>query len=213
MNSFHCIKETSLNKQTYHIASLPDAATNGLGDISRLPISLKVLLENLLRHEDGVTVTQQDIQAIAEWLKTRHSKHEIAYRPARVLMQDFTGVPAVADLAALRDAVVAMGGNPNDINPLSEVSLVIDHSVTVETAGSASAFQQNVALEMANNKERYEFLRWGQTAFENFSVVPPGTGICHQVNLEYLAKVIWTRKIDDKNFAFPDRFVVSVLVK
>lgn len=207
MDSFNCIKPFSLNQNTYHIASLTEAATQGLGDISRLPISLKVLLENLLRHEDGVTVTQQDIRAIADWLNKRSSTHEIAYRPARVLMQDFTGVPAVADLAALRDAVVAMGGNPEHINPLSDVSLVIDHSVTVEKAGTAAAFEQNVAFEMEHNRERYEFLRWGQTAFKNFSVVPPGTGICHQVNLEYLAKVVWTRTVDGKLFAFPDTLV------
>ena len=161
-------------------------------DIERLPISLKVLLENLLRHEDGRTVTVDDVKAMADWVKNRSSEREIAYRPARVLMQDFTGVPAVVDLAAMRDAMARMGGDPKKINPLSPVDLVIDHSVQIDFFGTKGAFKQNVELEYERNGERYAFLRWGQTAFDNFRVVPPGTGICHQVNLEYLAQMVWT---------------------
>ncbi len=205
INTFQCIKTLSVDDKTYHIASLKQA--QGLGDISQLPCSLKVLLENLLRYEDNDTVKATDVRALVDWLKTKKSAHEIAYRPARVLMQDFTGVPAVVDLAALRDAMVAMGHDPEGINPLSEVDLVIDHSVAVDAFGNAQAFGENVQLEMERNNERYEFLRWGQTAFKNFRVVPPGTGICHQVNLEYLAKTVWTREVDDKTFAFPDTLV------
>lgn len=207
INTFDSIKTLNVDDKTYHYASLIDAQKNGLDGIDRLPFSLKVLLENLLRYEDDFTVKRDDIKAIADWLNTKTSKHEIAYRPARVLMQDFTGVPAVVDLAALRDAMVEMGGDAQKINPLSEVDLVIDHSVMVDKFGSQNAFKQNVDIEMARNKERYEFLRWGQTAFENFQVVPPGTGICHQVNLEYLAKTVWTRNIDGNAFAFPDTLV------
>jgi len=207
VNTFKSIQTLTVDNKQYHIASLVEAQKNGLGDISQLPFSLKVLLENLLRYEDNKTVTAADIRAIVEWLKTRKSNSEIAYRPARVLMQDFTGVPAVVDLAALRDAMVAMGQDPEGINPLSEVDLVIDHSVTVDAFGNQKAFTENVHLEMERNNERYEFLRWGQTAFKNFRVVPPGTGICHQVNLEYLAKAVWTREVDGKTFAFPDTLV------
>jgi aconitate hydratase len=207
INTFDAIKTLNVDDKTYHYASLTDAQNNGLADIDRLPFSLKVLLENLLRHEDDFTVKKADIKAVADWLTTKTSKHEIAYRPARVLMQDFTGVPAVVDLAALRDAMVEMGGDAQKINPLSEVDLVIDHSVMVDKFGTQGAFKQNVDIEMTRNKERYEFLRWGQTAFENFQVVPPGTGICHQVNLEYLAKTVWTRNIDGNEFAFPDTLV------
>ncbi|MCG8493783.1 MAG: aconitate hydratase AcnA, partial [Sneathiellales bacterium] len=188
--------------------SIPAAQQAGLGDLSRLPFSLKVLLENLLRHEDGRTVTAEDIKAIALWLKERKVNREIAYRPARVLMQDFTGVPAVVDLAAMRDAMVKLGGNPEKINPLSQVDLVIDHSVMVDKFGSETAFKENVDLEMERNGERYAFLRWGQNAFDNFRVVPPGTGICHQVNLEYFAQTVWTSK--DQNgseIAYPDTLV------
>jgi len=168
---------------------------------------LKILLENLLRHEDGRTVVLDDIKAIAEWLNERCSSREIAYRPARVLMQDFTGVPAVVDLAAMRDAMKTLGGNPEQINPLTPVDLVIDHSVQVDRAGNADAFKENVALEIKRNIERYQFLRWGQQAFNNFSVVPPGTGICHQVNLEYLAKVVWAAEENGKKVAYPDTLV------
>lgn len=207
INTFNAIKTLTVDDKTYHYASLIDAQQNGLDGIDRLPFSLKVLLENLLRYEDNFTVRKGDIKAIAHWLTTKTSKHEIAYRPARVLMQDFTGVPAVVDLAALRDAMVEMGGDAQKINPLSEVDLVIDHSVMVDKFGTQGAFKQNVDIEMARNKERYEFLRWGQTAFQNFQVVPPGTGICHQVNLEYLAKTVWTRNVDGNEFAFPDTLV------
>jgi aconitate hydratase len=177
-------------------------------DFSRLPVSLKVLLENLLRHQDGRTVHIKDIEAMAEWLETRSSNHEIAYRPARVLMQDFTGVPAVVDLAAMREAVAKLGGDPKRINPLSPVDLVIDHSVMVDAYGQPTAFARNVDLEYERNLERYAFLRWGQTAFNNFRVVPPGTGICHQVNLEYLAQTVWTSKdADGRPLAYPDTLV------
>jgi aconitate hydratase len=186
-----------------------DAAAKaaGLGDISRLPFSLKVLLENLVRLENGRTVTVDDVKAMAEWLKTRSSEREIAFRPARVLMQDFTGVPAVVDLAAMREAMVKLGGNAQQINPLSPVDLVIDHSVMIDTFGSPAAFRDNVRHEFERNGERYAFLRWGQTAFDDFRVVPPGTGICHQVNLEYLARVVWTTEEDGKTVAYPDTLV------
>ncbi|MZR23742.1 aconitate hydratase AcnA [Sneathiella chungangensis] len=192
----------------YDYYSIPEAEKAGLGDVSRLPFSLKVLLENLLRHEDGRTVTSEDVSAIAGWLKDRKADREIAYRPARVLMQDFTGVPAVVDLAAMRDAMVALGGDPEKINPLAQCDLVIDHSVMVDKFGTAASFGQNVELEMERNGERYAFLRWGQKAFNNFRVVPPGTGICHQVNLEYLAQTVWTTKDQNgKEVAYPDTLV------
>ena len=193
--------------KSYDYFSLEAAEKAGLGDVSRLPFSLKVLLENLLRWEDGRTVTVDDVKAVAAWLKDKRSDREIAYRPARVLMQDFTGVPAVVDLAAMRDAMVALGGDPTKINPLSPVDLVIDHSVMVDSFGTAKSFADNVALEFERNGERYEFLRWGQDAFSNFRVVPPGTGICHQVNLEYLAQVIWTNSADGPTVAYPDTLV------
>ncbi len=175
--------------------------------ISRLPNSLKVVLENLLRNEDDKTVTRADILAFVTWLEEKTSTHEIAYRPARVLMQDFTGVPAVVDLAAMRDATAALGADPQKINPLVPVDLVIDHSVMVDNFGASDAFEKNVALEYERNGERYEFLRWGQSAFDNFSVVPPGTGICHQVNLEYLAQTVWTKEVDGETIAYPDTLV------
>src|SRR5258707_7127239 len=170
-----------------------------------------VLLENLLRHEDGQTVTAADIRAVLDWLKTKKSDREIAFRPARVLMQDLTGVPAVVDLAAMRDAMKTLGGNPERINPLAEVDLVIDHSVMVDNFGARDSFKKNVVMEYQRNMERYAFLRWGQQAFANFRVVPPGTGICHQVNLEYLAQTVWTRKTKEggrtTEYAFPDTLV------
>jgi len=184
-----------------------EAASKKLGDISRLPYSLKVLLENLLRFEDGRSVTSSDIEAAVAWLKTQRSTQEIAYRPARVLMQDFTGVPAVVDLAAMRQAMVELGGDPDKINPQSPVDLVIDHSVQVDMFGQPGAFQRNVELEYERNGERYAFLRWGAEAFDNFKVVPPGTGICHQVNLEYLSQVVWTGKEGNKQVAYPDTLV------
>ena len=193
--------------RSYDYYSLAALAEAGLGDIARLPFSLKVLLENLLRFEDGRSVTTDDIGALAGWLDARKGGGEIAYRPSRVLMQDFTGVPAVVDLAAMRAAMTALGGDPGRINPLSPVDLVIDHSVMVDHFGTTQAFGQNVALEMARNGERYAFLRWGQQAFENFRVVPPGTGICHQVNLEYLAQVVWTSEVEGTTVAYPDTLV------
>ncbi|MBT3809852.1 MAG: aconitate hydratase AcnA, partial [Rhodospirillaceae bacterium] len=196
----------SVAGQSYDYFSL-EAASEKLGDISRLPYSLKVLLENLLRYEDGRTVSTDDVQALADWLKEQRSPREIAYRPARVLMQDFTGVPAVVDLAAMRDAVDNLDADPRIINPLSPVDLVIDHSVMVDHSGDAAAFGKNVELEFERNGERYEFLRWGQGAFDNFRVVPPGTGICHQVNLEYLSQTVWTAEEDGKTIAYPDTLV------
>ncbi len=197
----------SVEGSEYDYYSLAQAERNGLGDLSRLPFSLKVLLENMLRHEDGQTVTAEDARAIAAWQKTQRSSHEIAYRPARVLMQDFTGVPGVVDLAAMRDAIARLGGEPERINPVSTVDLVIDHSVMVDAYGTPLAFQQNVEREFERNHERYAFLRWGQTAFDNFRVVPPGTGICHQVNLEYLGQAVWTRQDGNRMVALPDTLV------
>jgi len=205
-NSFNAKSTLSVNGKDYVYYSLPEAAKQ-LGDINRLPFSLKVLLENLLRYEDGRTVTADDVRAIAAWLENQSSDKEIAYRPARVLMQDFTGVPAVVDLAAMRDAMVNLGGDPQKINPLSPVDLVIDHSVMVDSFGSANAFGENVQREFERNGERYAFLRWGQSAFDNFRVVPPGTGICHQVNLEYLAQTVWTKEENGETVAYPDTLV------
>ena len=194
LDSFRCCKTLKVGSKSYAYFSLPIAERNGLKGISRLPFSMKVLLENLLRNEDGRTVTKDDIKAFAEWLKTKTSDHEFAFRPARVLMQDFTGVPAVVDLAAMRDAMKALGGDPKKINPQVPVDLVIDHSVAVTFFGNNAAFKKNVEEEYRQNQERYQFLKWAQRSFDNFSVVPPGTGICHQVNLEYLSRVVFSRK-------------------
>ena len=194
LDSFKCQKTLKVGGKTYVYYSLPAAEKNGLKGISKLPYSMKVLLENLLRNEDDRTVKKDDIVAVSKWLKKRKLEHEIAFRPARVLMQDFTGVPAVVDLAAMRNAMQALGGDAEKINPLVPVDLVIDHSVIVNFFGDNKAFGKNVVEEYKQNQERYEFLKWGQKAFSNFSVVPPGTGICHQVNLEYLAQTVWTRK-------------------
>src|ERR1019366_7290143 len=210
-DSFKCRRTLKVGSKNYTYFSLPQAEKNGLKGISKLPFSMKVLLENLLRHEDGHTVTKDDIKAVIGWLKTRTSDREIAFRPARVLMQDLTGVPAVVDLAAMRDAMKKLGGNPEKINPLAEVDLVIDHSVMVDNFGAKDSFKKNVAIEYERNAERYQFLRWGQQAFANFRVVPPGTGICHQVNLEYLAETVWVRKQKEGKktveVAFPDTVV------
>jgi len=197
----------SVNHINYDYYSLEAAENAGLTGLSQLPFSLKILLENLLRHEDGNSVTKDDIKAVTEWLKDKTSDREVAYRPARVLMQDFTGVPAVVDLAAMRDAITRMGGNPDLINPLSPVDLVIDHSVQVDQYGTKNAVHINADLEIERNGERYEFLRWGQKAFQNFQVVPPDTGICHQVNLEFLAKTVWIQEINGKTIAYPDTLV------
>ncbi len=207
LDSFKSFDNLAVGGKTYRYASLKKAAQHGLGDIARLPYSLKVLLENLLRHEDGKLVTKADIQAFATWLKTRSHPHEIAFHPARVLMQDFTGVPAVVDLAAMRDAVKKLGGEPKKINPLAPVDLVIDHSVMIDYAGTPDALQRNVDLEFERNGERYAFLRWAQTAFDNFSAVPPGTGICHQVNLEYLARVVFRDEAGGEAWLYPDTLV------
>ncbi|MDE3177116.1 MAG: aconitate hydratase, partial [Pseudomonadota bacterium] len=195
LDSFKCRKKLTVGAKTYEYFSLKAAEKNGLAGASTLPFSMKIVLENLLRNEDGRSVTKKDIEAVVGWLGHRGKQdHEIAFRPARVLMQDFTGVPAVVDLAAMRDAMVALGGDPAKINPLVPVDLVIDHSVVVDYAGTAKSLGQNVKREYEQNQERYRFLKWGQQAFSNFSVVPPGTGICHQVNLEYLAQTVWTKK-------------------
>ncbi|PJZ06078.1 aconitate hydratase AcnA [Pantoea rodasii] len=196
----------AVRAKKYYYYSLPKAAQQ-LGNIDRLPKSMKVLLENLLRWQDGDSVTAEDIEALVAWQKDAHADREIAYRPARVLMQDFTGVPAVVDLAAMREAVKRLGGDVAKVNPLSPVDLVIDHSVTVDHFGDEEAFEENVRLEMERNHERYVFLRWGQKAFNRFRVVPPGTGICHQVNLEYLGKSVWHETQDGKEVAYPDTLV------
>jgi aconitate hydratase len=212
-DSFKSRKTLTVGGKSFVYFSLPAAEKNGLAGISRLPYSLKVLLENLLRYEDGKTVTADDIKAVAQWLKKKRSDREIAFRPARVLMQDLTGVPAVVDLAAMRDAMKTLKGDVQKINPLAEVDLVIDHSVMVDNFGHRDSFKKNVAIEYERNMERYGFLRWGQEAFANFRVVPPGTGICHQVNLEYLGQTVWTRKGKDPKtkrvieYAFPDTLV------
>ncbi len=205
-NSFKARRTLSVGTKTFTYFSLK-AAEKTLGDVSRLPFSLKVVLENLLRNEDGRIVRADDAKALAQWLKNRRSDREIAFLPARVLMQDFTGVPAVVDLAAMRDAMVHLGGKAEKINPLVPVDLVIDHSVIVDEFGSRRAFKDNVKLEYSRNGERYRFLRWGQDAFDNFRVVPPGTGICHQVNLEYLSQVVWSRKDGRETIAYPDTLV------
>src|SRR6201989_8506 len=208
LDSFRCCKTLQVGSKTYAYFSLPIAERNGLKGISRLPFSMKVLLENLLRNEDGRTVTKDDIKAVAEWLKTKTSEREIAFRPARVLMQDFTGVPAVVDLAAMRDAMKQLGGDPQKINPLVPVHLVIDHSVMVDEFGNPKAFEKNVEFEYERNGERYEFLKWGSKAFDNFKVVPPGTGICHQVNLEHIAQCVWTDEgSSGETLAYPDTLV------
>src|SRR5262245_37425053 len=207
LDRFKTHKVLTARGKRYHYYSLPAAQAAGAGAIDRLPVSLKVLLENLLRFGDDNSVKEDDIRALANWAAVRPPEREIAFRPARVLMQDFTGVPGVADLAAMRAAVVAAGHDPSIINPLSPVDLVIDHSVMVDRFGTARAFEQNVEIEMERNRERYRFLRWGQKAFDNFRVVPPGTGICHQVNLEYLAKTVWTKQESRRTVAFPDTLV------
>jgi aconitate hydratase len=204
-------KTLTVDGKEYDYFSLPEAAKQ-IGDVTRLPYSLKVILENLLRFEDGRTVVPDDVKAVALWLKDKKSDREIAYRPARVLMQDFTGVPAVVDLAAMREAMKALGGDPQKINPLVPVDLVIDHSVMVDAFGNGMAFQHNVEKEFKDNDERYKFLKWGQGAFKNFRVVPPGTGICHQVNLEYLAQTVWVDADENpnnkgRNVAYPDTLV------
>jgi aconitate hydratase len=206
-NSYNSLKAININNSEYKYYSLVEAEKNGLHGISKLPKSLKVLLENLLRYEDDLSVTKSQIEAIKEWLKTKKSSTEIAYRPARVLLQDYTGIPAIADLAAMREAVKEKNKDPNTINPLSAVDLVIDHSVQVDKSANADSFEKNVDIEFKRNGERYSFLKWGQQAFNNFRIVPPGTGICHQVNLEYLSKVVWSEKFKKEDYLFPDTLV------
>src|SRR5215470_13589683 len=208
LDSFRCCKPLKVGSKTYAFYSLAAAEKNGLKGVSRLPVSMKILLENLLRNEDGRSVTKQDLQAFGQWLKTKTSERDVAFRPARVLMQDFTGVPAVVDLAAMRDAMQALGGDPKKINPLVPVDLVIDHSVQVNFFGHKDSFKKNVEEEYKQNQERYRFLKWAQSSFEDFRVVPPGTGICHQVNLEYLAQTVCSTKTGIK---FPDRSAASEL--
>ena len=208
LDSFNCRSTLTVDGKDYTYFSLTKAEQNGLKGISRLPYSMKVLLENLLRNEDGNSVKKADIEAIANWINDKgEAGYEIAYRPARVLMQDFTGVPAVVDLAAMRDAMVSLGGDPEKINPLVPVDLVIDHSVIVDEFGTPRAFAHNVEKEYERNGERYRFLKWGQQAFKNFRVVPPGTGICHQVNLEYLGQTVWTKEEGGETIAYPDTCV------
>ena len=206
-NSYNSLKSININGNDFKYFSLQEAEKNGLKGISKLPKSLKVLLENLLRHEDDISVTKNQIESIKNWLKEKKSTTEIAYRPARVLLQDYTGIPAVADLAAMREAVKEKNKDPNIINPLSTVDLVIDHSVQVDKFADIDSLEQNVEIEFQRNGERYSFLKWGQEAFNNFRIIPPGTGICHQVNLEYLSKVVWTEKYKDENYLFPDTLV------
>ena len=206
-NSFNSKSKIKINNQEYTFYSIPEAEKNGLDGVSKLPKSLKVLLENLLRYEDDLTVNKNQISAIKDWLKIKKSNIEIAYRPARVLLQDYTGIPAVADLAAMREAVKEKDKDPNTINPLSAVDLVIDHSVQVDQSAKADSFDKNVEIEFKRNGERYSFLKWGQNAFNNFRIVPPGTGICHQVNLEYLSKVVWSEEVKGEKYIFPDTLV------
>ena len=206
-NSYNSLSEIKIGNKKFKFYSLKNAEENGLNGISKLPKSLKVLLENLLRYEDDLSVTKNQIESLKNWLKDKKSKTEIAYRPARVLLQDYTGIPAVADLAAMREAVKEKNKDPNTINPLSAVDLVIDHSVQVDQSAKSDSFHKNVEIEFDRNGERYSFLKWGQQAFDNFRIVPPGTGICHQVNLEYLSKVVWSDDFEGEKYLFPDTLV------
>src|SRR5712671_5030471 len=206
-NSFGTRTNLNAGGRQVQFYSIPALQAAGYPEIARLPYSLKILLENLLRHEDGRFVKASDIEALARWDVKAGAQKEISFAPARVLLQDFTGVPAVVDLAAMRDGIARLGGDPNKVNPLQPVELVIDHSVQVDYFAQANAFQLNADLEFSRNKERYAFLRWGQNAFHNFRVVPPGTGIVHQVNLEYLARVVMTADSVDGTLAFPDTLV------
>jgi len=202
-DSLKVARTLEVDGRIYHYFSIPEAAKH-IGDVDRLPVSLKVLLENVLRFEDARSYSVDDAKAVANWLPAGKSVQEVPFKPARILMQDFTGVPAVVDLAAMRDGILKLNGDPQKVNPLVPVDLVIDHSVMVDVSGTPDALQKNVTIEFERNGERYAFLRWGQEAFENFSVVPPGAGICHQVNLEYLAQAVWTAKVDGKDYAYPD---------
>src|SRR6267378_7288848 len=207
VNTFATRTTVQVDGRGVQIYSLPALEAAGFPEIARLPYSMKILLENLLRHEDGRFVKAADVEALAGWDLKSGAQREISFAPARVLLQDFTGVPAVVDLAAMRDGIVRLGGDPNKVNPLQPVELVIDHSVQVDYFAQANAFQLNAELEFSRNKERYAFLRWGQNAFRNFEVVPPDTGIVHQVNIEHLARVIFSEQIDGKRVAYPDTLV------
>ena len=207
LDSFNCKKQLRVGDKEYCYFNLQLAEKNGLQGISRLPFSLKVLLENSLRHEDGRQTTKESIEAFSWWLSTRQSSQDIFYYPSRVLMQDFTGVPAIVDLAAMRDAMVEEGGDPKQINPLCPMDLIIDHSVIAEEHGTTSAFQANVTHEMRRNIERYKAIKWAQEKLDNFRVVPPGTGICHQVNLEYLGTCVGQKKQDEDTLVFFDSLV------
>src|SRR2546425_8872983 len=208
LNSFDTRTEIRVDGQAVQIYSLPVLEKSGFPGVSRLPYSMKILLENLLRREDNAFVKADDIRALAQWEAAATSEKEISFMPARVLLQDFTGVPCVVDLAAMRDAIISLGGNPERVNPLQPVELVIDHSVQVDYFGQPNAFSLNAELEFSRNKERYAFLRWGQNAFHNFRVVPPDTGIVHQVNLEYLARVVMSRETaDGATLWYPDTLV------
>ena len=207
IDTFSSLTDLSTTSREYKYFDIVSAA-NSIGfDVDLLPNSVKILFENLLRNEDGISVSKDDISLFGEWIASAHLAEEVSYYPARVLMQDFTGVPAVVDLAAMREAAKAEGNSPSIISPIIPVDLVIDHSIQVDKYGIAGAMKQNTEIEIARNKERYQFLKWGQSAFDNFRVVPPGTGICHQVNLEYLAKVIWSRESEGVNYAYPDTLV------
>src|SRR6478609_4473945 len=203
VNSFGTRTPLSVGARTYQMFSLPALQREGFPEIARLPFSLKILLENLLRHEDGRFVKAADVEALARWDLKSTAQKEISFAPARVLLQDFTGVPAVVDLAAMRDGIVRLGGDPNKVNPLQPVELVIDHSVQVDYYSERNAADLNAALEFGRNRERYTFLRWGQEAFDNFRVVPPDTGIVHQVNLEYLARVVFQETSNGSALAYP----------
>ena len=205
LDSFGCKQSLKVNNQNYTIFNISKLPATY--DVGRLPFSLKILLENLLRNEDNENVAKQDIEALLKWQPKATPDYEIAFVPTRVILQDFTGVPAIVDLAAMRDAMQTLGGDPKKINPLSQVDLVIDHSIMVDVFGNASAYEQNTSIELARNKERYSFLRWGQESLDNFRVVPPGTGIVHQVNLEYLAKVVFSKQQSNVTMAFPDTLV------
>src|SRR5688572_25853648 len=207
VNTFGTSTTLRVGGQPVQIFSLPALEKSGVGNVSRLPYSMKILLENLLRREDNAYVKADDISAVARWNATAAVEKEISFMPARVLLQDFTGVPCVVDLAAMRDAIVALGGNPDRVNPLQPVELVIDHSVQVDYFGRSDAFALNAELEFLRNRERYAFLRWGQRAFNNFQVVPPDTGIVHQVNIEYLARVVFSETVRGTTVAYPDTLV------
>ncbi|MBI5284828.1 MAG: aconitate hydratase, partial [Chloroflexi bacterium] len=207
LDSFGSRSALRVGSRSVDIYRLDALEKAGVGHVSRLPFSLRILLENLLRNEDGRSVTKDDIAALAGWDPATPAEREVAFRPARVLLQDFTGVPCVVDLAAMRDAIKALGGDPRRINPLQQSDLVIDHSVQVDRFGSGDAFLFNAQLELQRNKERYALLRWGQEAFNNFRVVPPDTGIVHQVNLEYLASVVFEKQEDGATVAYPDTVV------